>query len=123
MASWSLLEAASGFAYDAGSAEIGFAPVITPHDYRAPFVTRDGWGTFSQRATEVGQVDALELNYGSLVIKTLRFCALGQVQAVAVSVDGADITATWSQSGEQMDIALGDATTLHVGSTLSVRLS
>ena len=48
MASWSLLEAASGYVYDAGTATIGFAPVIGPEDFRAPFVGHEGWGTVAQ---------------------------------------------------------------------------
>lgn len=39
MASWALLEAASGFNYDAAAATIDFAPVLDPFNYRAPFVT------------------------------------------------------------------------------------
>ena len=44
MASWSLLEAASGYAYDAAKRMIGFAPVIRPETFRAPFVGQRGLG-------------------------------------------------------------------------------
>jgi uncharacterized protein (DUF608 family) len=71
MASWALLESASGYYYDASTAEIGFAPNLTLHDFRTPFVTRDGWGTFSQQVKDGVQVETLSAVYGSLVVRSI----------------------------------------------------
>ncbi|MBI4786405.1 MAG: hypothetical protein HY782_05095 [Chloroflexi bacterium] len=123
MSSWALLEAASGYSYDASVAEIGFAPNLTPHDYRAPFVACDGWGTFSQEAQDGEQVELLSLAYGSLAIKTLRFAVHNTVQTVVVSVDGQPVEATCSQSGDKVSVILSKAITLQHGSALTARLS
>ena len=120
MSSWALLEAASGYSYDASTAEISFAPALTPSDYRAPFVARDGWGTFIQQAGE--QVERLSLAYGSLVVKALRFAAGDVIRTVDVSLNGQPVRATWAQSGDNVNIVLSETIALDVGATLTVRL-
>ena len=123
MASWSLLEAASGYRYDAGAAEIGFAPALTPEDYRAPFVARDGWGTFAQRVSGGTQVETITPAYGSLEVKLLRFRPQGAVQSATVTVDGRPVSALFSQAGGEVTLALAESITIRAGQTLLVSLS
>jgi len=123
MASWALLEAASGYRYDAGTAEIGFAPVITPEDYRAPFVARDGWGTFSQRITEDEQVETISLMQGSLTVRTLRFRPQRALQSAAVAVDGQLALAVLSQADGEVILTLTKPLTLQTNQTVVAILS
>ena len=48
MASWGVLTALSGFEYHGPAGRIGFAPRLTPHNFRSAFTTAEGWGTYSQ---------------------------------------------------------------------------
>lgn len=122
MASWALLEAASGYCYDAGRAEIGFAPRITPEEFRAPFVARDGWGTFSQLVTTDQQVETIALAYGSLTVKTLRFRPQGAVTLATVMVDGQPALATLSQADGEAILTLTEPIILQAGQSLTITL-
>lgn len=122
MSSWALLEAASGYSYDASTAEIGFAPKFTPEEFRAPFVARDGWGTFSQQIQPDGLLAQVSLAYGFLIIKTLRLATLNSIRAVLVSTGGHPVSATWSQSSGHVSVVPSEAITLQRGDTLTARL-
>ena len=123
MASWALLEAASGYRYDAGAAEIGFAPILTPEDYRAPFVARDGWGAFTQRVTGGAQVETITPVWGSLTVKALHFRPQNVIQSTVITVDGQPVSATLSQAGGEATITLAGPITLRAGQALVVTLS
>ena len=123
MASWALLEAASGYRYDAGAAEIGFAPVITPEDYRGPFVARDGWGTFTQRLTEGNQVETILPMYGSLAVRMLRFRPHRAVQSATVAVDGQPVSTKLSLADGEAILTLAEPVTLRASQTLMATLS
>ena len=49
MSSWTLLEAAAGYRYDAEAGRMAFAPRIGAEDFRCLFVASEGWGRYSQR--------------------------------------------------------------------------
>ena len=123
MASWGLLEAASGYRYDGGAAEVGFAPVLTPEDHRAPFVARDGWGTFTQRVTEGKQDETLTLAYGSLEVERLRFQGQGSVRTVTVTLDGRPLSASLTHADEHAIVTLAERTTVGTGQTMVISLS
>ncbi len=92
MASWTLLEAASGFTYEAASGAIGFRPVVDPASYRAPFVARDGWGTFDQHiADDRGMVASIGLAWGHLDLRSIVLAAPDGVGAVSVSLGESSI--------------------------------
>jgi len=72
MASWTLLEAASGYRYDASAGRVGFGPKVTPEAFRAPFVSAAGWGTFDQRIAGSKATATLVLARGTLRVATLE---------------------------------------------------
>lgn len=119
MASWALLEAASGFLYDAGAAEVRFAPALSPEQYQAPFVTRDGWGTFSQGVAGDGrQTDSLALAWGSLELRTLRLRPLGRATACAAEVGGRPMACKFSAAGGEATVAFDPPVTVRADQTL-----
>ncbi len=122
MASWALLEAASGYRYDAGAAEIGFAPIITPEDFRAPFVARDGWGTFTQSIREDVQTDTLQLVHGSLMIKILCLHTQHVVQSVTAMKEDHAIPISFTQEDGTIVIAFSEPLELTVGQALTIQL-
>ena len=77
MASWTLLEAAAGYQYDASRGSLAFAPRIDPGDFCSFFITGSSWGTFSQE----GGCARLRVDYGELWLRELR-----------LKSDGADAT-------------------------------
>ena len=122
MASWALLESASGYYYDASTAEIGFAPKLTLHDFRTQFVTRDGWGTFSQQVKDGVQVETLSAVYGSLEIRSLRFSPYIAANKVTLRVDESPVPAKMSRQDNQVVVRVGETVTIRTGQSLIVQL-
>jgi non-lysosomal glucosylceramidase len=118
MSSWTLLEAASGYRYNAATAEIGFAPVIDGAGFRAPFVARDGWGTFSQTNGDA----SIEIRHGSLTLNRLRLRAPDALREVSVTVAGDARSATLSTDGNDVVITFPDPLTIGTGQRLSAIL-
>ncbi len=84
MAGWSVLEALSGFRFDATSGALRFAPVDRSADtYRAPFILGTGWGTFAQTSQGVGMRAEISCTYGELRLSSLTLGAIdrGEVRA------------------------------------------
>lgn len=71
MASYGLLIAASGFEYHGPKGHIGFAPRLTPENFRAPFTSSAGWGTFWQKQNSGRTECGIQLRWGKLRLKTL----------------------------------------------------
>ncbi|MBV7532128.1 GH116 family glycosyl-hydrolase [Chitinophaga sp. sic0106] len=79
MASYGTFVTACGFQYHGPKGFIAFAPAMHAEDFKAPFVTAAGWGTYTQK----GKQHTLQLKYGSLRLQTLRFQASGVKQILA----------------------------------------
>ncbi len=73
MASYGVFLAACGYEYDGPKGILGFAPRLRSEDFRAAFTTAEGWGTFSQKRQPKRQIERIEVKYGSLALKELRF--------------------------------------------------
>jgi len=73
MASYGAFLAACGFEYHGPKGYLGFAPRVSPDDFKAAFTTATGWGSFSQQVTPKTQLARLELRYGTLKLKELQF--------------------------------------------------
>ena len=72
MASYGVFLAACGFENHGPKGMIGFAPKITPENFRSAFTSAEGWGLFSQSRTKGNQHCKIELKYGQLTIKSIR---------------------------------------------------
>ncbi len=73
MASYGVFLAACGYEYHGPREHLGFAPRLTPENFRAPFTAAEGWGTFSQTRTADAQRELITLQWGRLSVKTLAF--------------------------------------------------
>ena len=71
MASFGVFLAACGYEYHGPKGRLAFAPRVHPEDFRAAFVTAKGWGSFSQKTAAGGQNAAIELKWGSLMLRSL----------------------------------------------------
>ena len=72
MASYGVFLAACGFETHGPKGMIGFAPKITPENFKSAFTSAEGWGLFSQSRTTKNQHCKIEMKYGQLKIKLFR---------------------------------------------------
>ncbi len=72
MASWGCLTALSGFEYDGPAGIIGFAPRLTPENFRVFFSASEGWGTFAQNQSYRHKKATLEPRWGKVRLNEFR---------------------------------------------------
>jgi hypothetical protein len=118
MAAWSLLEAALGLDYDAAAGRLGLGPTLKAEHFRAPLVTAQGWGTYTQQQSTKGLTASLRLAYGSLTLNQLRLAAPSGAR-VSASLDGQPLAARLSDGGV---IEFAQPLTLAEGQTLAISL-
>lgn len=105
MASYGTFITASGFQYHGPKGYIAFAPAIGKENFKAPFVTAEGWGTYTQQ----GGKHTLQLKYGRLSLQALRFQHTGVKQ---VLVGAQQTPAVFKEENGFVTIKL--ATSLHL---------
>jgi uncharacterized protein (DUF608 family) len=71
MASHGVFLGLCGFEYHGPQGHVGFAPRITPDDFRAAFTAAEGWGTISQKREPGRQTNRIEVKWGKLFVKTI----------------------------------------------------
>jgi len=124
MASFGVFLAACGYEYHGPKGHLGFAPRLSPEDFRAPFTSAEGWGTFSQKREAQTQMDVIELKWGKLRLKTLAFALPENAKPgkVAVTVAGNAVAAEHAVAGGRVLITLAAEASIQAGQTIEVRM-
>jgi hypothetical protein len=125
LASWSVFTALCGFEYHGPKGHIGFAPRVSPEDFRAAFTAAEGWGTFSQRQAGESLSARIQLKHGSLRVRTiaLRVPAGVDARLVLVRVGAAQRAAAAAvREGDRVRIDLEQETMVRAGEAIEVRL-
>ncbi len=109
----------------APTATIGFAPRITPEDFRSAFTAAEGWGSYRQERTDAAQTCALEVRRGRLALRTWSVTLPGRhvARGVMVRLDGGEVDAALLQDGARVTLALPEETVVEAGSVLEARLA
>jgi uncharacterized protein (DUF608 family) len=122
MASYGVFISACGFEYHGPRGHLGFAPRLQPDNFRAPFVTAEGWGTFAQ-TRNAGELDAtLEIKQGKLRLRSMSFELANDAQpkSVAVKLGDKEVKAQLTVDGNRAGVELANEVTLTTGSPLKV---
>jgi len=100
MASYGVYLAACGFEYHGPNAHIGFAPKLSPEDFKCAFTSAEGWGSYSQKV-QAGKLTAeIAVRWGKLKLQTI---ALDSSTATASEVSHeAKAGPTWPD--EKIDV-------------------
>ncbi|MCF8323083.1 MAG: hypothetical protein K9I26_08110 [Flavobacterium sp.] len=72
MASYGAFIAACGFTYNGPKGQIGFAPKLTPENFKAAFTANNGWGSLLQTRTATSQINTIKLAYGTLRLQEIE---------------------------------------------------
>lgn len=76
MASYGTFISACGFEYYGPKGYMSFDPKISPENFKAPFTSAEGWGTFKQSQMAGKQLNSIEIVYGKLRLKKFAIRSL-----------------------------------------------
>jgi hypothetical protein len=125
LASWGVYLALAGFRYHGPKARLGFAPRITPGDFKAAVTFAEGWGRLSQQRAGSEQRNKVDVLRGSLRLREFSI-ALPEGAApkrVAVYAGGARPRVETAQDAEQLTLAFSEDVRLEAGQNLDVKVS
>jgi hypothetical protein len=122
MAGYGALITISGFEHHGPNGHLGFAPKLTPEDFRAPFTAAQGWGTYSQRIENGRLTAAIEVRYGQLQLATLALEHDGG-DKVTLKLGDATLPATVKREGKRILITLNTPVEITPGEKLVVQVS
>ena len=124
LASWGCLTGAAGFVYDGPAGRIGFAPRMTPDDFKAFFTAAEGWGSLVQKRKGKTQTNRIEVAYGRLRARTLVFEATQGAREVKATVTaaGRKVAADVNQDGTRVTLTLAAPVEVGRGEAIEVTL-
>jgi non-lysosomal glucosylceramidase len=124
MAGYGVFLAACGYEYHGPKGHLGFAPRLSPDDFRAPFTAAEGWGTFTQKREGKTQKQTVALRWGRLRVKTLAFELPADAKAarVGVRVAGKALDVEFTQEGRRVTVALPADTEVKEGQAVEVEV-
>ncbi len=124
MASHGIFLAACGFQYYGPHSHLGFAPRLSPGNFRAPFTAAEGWGTFSQKWADNGCRAQLAIKWGRLQLKTLSLAGQDRrpLATVTVKLEGRSLPARLEQAGNKLSIQLDAPAEIQAGQTLEIEI-
>ena len=108
MASYGTFITACGFQYHGPNAYIRFAPAWDAVDFKAPFITAQGWGTYTQKKTASSYVYTIIVKNGSLSLQTVGFEKADEQKAgkITVTLSGKPVAINFQQEGKSLSIKL-----------------
>ncbi|GGW45811.1 hypothetical protein [Arenibacter certesii] len=105
MSSYGAFITASGFTLNEPNGKIGFAPKITPENFRSAFITGSSWGTFSQNVKNGQQRARLEIEYGALKLKEVSLDELSDSKHVMVTLNGEKVKAKLKNKNNEVMVS------------------
>ena len=123
MSSYGTFIAACGYEYDGPKQHIGFAPRLTPQDFRAPFTAAEGWGTFRQKIAGGKIESSLEVKSGKLPLKSLSLEAPGfNANAASAQLNGIELECKLVRQGARVTITFAKSVIIEAGQTLNATI-
>jgi hypothetical protein len=86
MASYGSFISVCGFECHGPAGLLGFAPRLTPDNFRAAFTAAGGWGTYEQNRTGTTQRHQITVRHGRVQLRTLRVELPEEVRVESVVV-------------------------------------
>ncbi|MHB1036504.1 MAG: GH116 family glycosyl hydrolase [Pirellulales bacterium] len=124
MASWGVFTALAGYEYHGPKGHLGFAPRLSPEDFRAAFTAAEGWGTLSQKREGTKQTERIEVRWGRLAVRTLAFAVAGDRKTAnaVVTLAGKPVEAACEIQDGRVKVSLASAVSLKEGEALEVAI-
>jgi non-lysosomal glucosylceramidase len=121
MASYGVFLAACGFEYNGPKGQIGFAPRLTPENFRVPFTVAEGWGSYSQQTEGRGLRSVIAVKWGRLKVRTVVLAlAKTPVAGVTVTHAGRGVAATHRLEEGRLTVTLSETVEVTQGQKLEI---
>lgn len=122
MASYGVYLAACGFECHGPKQHIGFAPKLTPENFKCAFTSAEGWGSFAQKAESGKWKAEIAVRWGKLKLNTV---ALENETATAarVSLAGKSVAAKFARVGKKVLLTLKRPVEFCAGENLEIELT
>jgi uncharacterized protein (DUF608 family) len=122
MASYGVFLAACGFEYHGPKGHIGFAPRLTPSNFKAPFTSAEGWGTFEQKAQGSWMRAKIRLKYGKLLVRTVSLALTSgtNTSTLKVNLNGKMIPSRFNVLDGKIRISLDSDAVIGEGGQLDI---
>ncbi len=122
LASYGVYLAACGFEHHAPKMHIGFAPKISPENFKCAFTSAEGWGSYTQKI-ENGKLTAeISVRWGTLKLKTIAL-ENKKVHLARVQLGGKIIPATFERTDSKTLLALKNVVTINAGGKIEITLA
>jgi non-lysosomal glucosylceramidase len=124
MASYGVYLAACGFEYDGPKGRLGFAPRLTPENFKCAFTTAEGWGSFTQKFEGRGAKFEVKLRWGKLSLRSLRLAmpAAAKSGNAKVRLGRKPVHAKLTTEGPRVQLEFSEPVELKAGQVLEVVL-
>ncbi len=122
MASWGVLTGLAGFSCHGPKAHLGFAPRISPDDFRVAFTTPEGWGTLAQRREGSRQINQVQVKWGEVRIKTLGLELPSPASIQQIRTGGSEEPLEFRQEDRSVQIDMPEEVRLIAGEQLQIVL-
>jgi non-lysosomal glucosylceramidase len=101
MASYGAYLAACGFTCNGPEGQIGFAPKITPADFKSAFTSAEAWGSLRQKRTPTSQINTIKIAYGKLNVQEIvvGFPEGISASSVSLTLNNRSVDATMKKEG------------------------
>jgi hypothetical protein len=123
MASYGVFLAACGFEYHGPKGHIGFAPRLTPENFKAAFTSAEGWGTFRQTIGDNSEEMEIELKRGSLNVRTLALATAKEPGSVTVTAAGRKVASEYCMQDGRLLATLTGPVRLETGEIINIVIS
>lgn len=122
MASYGVFLTACGFEQHGPKGHIGFAPKLSPENFKAAFTSPEGWGTYAQQLVGTALKAEIFMRWGKLTLRTiaLEHESKGEIK---VSHAGKWLDATATREGKRVLLTLKEAIEIAVGEKLEIILN
>lgn len=122
MASWGVLLGLCGFEYHGPNGRFGFAPRITPEEFKAAFTAAEAWGTIAQKRSAGKQINRIDVKWGQLRLSEISIALPERTSArtVKARVGDKQLNVTTSKRNGSLVVSLTDNTIVEAGGSIIV---
>jgi uncharacterized protein (DUF608 family) len=122
MASYGVYLAACGFEYDGPRAHLGFAPRISPENFKCAFTSAEGWGSYAQSSSEGKFKAQIAVRFGTLKLKTLAL-ECPAANSAHITIGNKVVPAQLARGGSRTLVTLAENLEIPVGQTLEIDIA